>query len=327
MTTLQEAALAWIALALSIVLVNILIPQPFGLSALGAIFEPYLVLTALVAGIVGFRAPHWAARVLVLVLITIALPRYMPAWISSPPRPSAEPLEVSAWNIQAGKDAAARALEGISASNAHLIALQELEPEVAAALTGEATGFEFQALASDSNVSDVGLLSRYPILESQTFTDPLVLRVVVDPPIAEPIVIYVVHPPLGRFVYLGDLPVGVDFSARDVAIVRIRVRVEEDLAQERSVVVLGDFNTTERERAYAQISAGHRDAHLDAGLGPGLTWRPGPLSLLPFGMLRIDYVLSTPDLIATSATVDCSLRSDHCRVDVDLMMTRTSASP
>lgn len=327
MTTLQKAALTWVALALSIVLVNIFIPQPFGPSALGAIFEPYLVLTAVVAGIVGFRAPHWAARVLVLVLITIALPRYIPAWTSSPPRPSAEPLEVSAWNIQAGKDAVARALEGISASNAHLIALQELEPEVAAALTGEATGFQFQALASDSTVSDVGLLSRYPILESQTMTDLPVLRVVVDPPVAEPIVIYVVHPPLGRFVYLGDIPVGVDFSVRDIAIAHIRVRVEEDLAQERSVIVLGDFNMTERERAYAQLSAGLRDAHLDAGVGPGLTWRPGPLSFLPFGMLRIDYVLSTPDLVATSATVDCSLRSDHCRVDVDLMMTRTSAIP
>ena len=44
-------------------------------------------------------------------------------------------------------------------------------------------------------------------------------------------------------------------------------------------------------------------------------------------MLRIDYVLSTPDLVPMSATVDCSLRSDHFRVDVELTMTRTSTSP
>ena len=106
----------------------------------------------------------------------------------------------------------------------------------------------------------------------------------------------------------------------------IRTRIEEDLAGKRSVIVLGDLNTTERERAYAGLSAGLRDAHLDAGLGPGFTWRPGPLSFLPFGMLRIDYVLSSPDLVATSSTVDCSLPSDHCRLDVELAMSRLSVS-
>lgn len=311
------------ALTVVIVLVNTCIPQPFGPSALGAIFEPYLVLTALAAGIIGFRAPHWAARVLVLVLITIALPRYIPAWTSFPPQPAEEPLRVSSWNILAGEDALARALEGISASNADLVALQELEPEVAAAITGEATGFDFQAMESDPTVSDVGLLSRYPVLESEVLADQSVLRAVVDPPSAEPIVIYVVHPPLARFVYVGDIPLGVDLSVRDVAIALIRARVEEDLVQDRSIIVMGDFNTTERETAYARLSAGLRDAHLDAGAGPGLTWRPSPFSFLPFGMLRIDYILSTPDLVATSATVDCSLRSDHCRVDVELVMTRT----
>jgi len=327
MTTLQKGTLVWVALVLATIFVNTFLAQPFGPSALGAIFEPYLVLTALVAGIVVFRAPHWAARVLVLAFIAVALTRYVPAWTSSPPESGADPLRVSAWNILAGEDAVARALEGISASNADLIGLQELEPQVAAALTREATAFEFRGLTSVSTMSDVGLLSRHPILESQTMTDLSVLRAVVGPPAAEPIVVYVVHPPLGRIVYLGNVPVSVDFAVRDVAIARLRARVEVDIAHERSVVVLGDFNTTERERAYAQLSAGLRDAHLDAGLGPGLTWRPDPLSFLPFGMLRIDYVLSTPDLVATSSTVDCSLRSDHCRVDVDLTMTRRSATP
>lgn len=327
MTRLETAALVWVALIVAIVLVDIVVPQHFGLLALGEIFEPYLVLSGFVAGVVGFRAPHAAGRLLVFALIVIALSRYVPAWVSFPPESKADPLRVSAWNVEAGKDAAARALEGISASNAQLIAIEELQPEAVAALSGDATRFAFKALPSDPRALDVGLLSHYPILESQMSIDPPLLRAVVDPPMAEPIVIYVVHAPLGRLVNLGDIPVGVDLSIRDPAMAFIRTRVEEDLALDRSVIVLGDFNTTEREPAYAQLSTGLRDAHLDAGVGPGLTWRPSPLSFLPFGILRIDYVLSTPDLVATSSTVDCSLPSDHCRVDVELTMTRMTGAP
>ena len=324
MTRLQAAALLWVALCLATVLLDIFVPQPFGPSALGAIFEPYLVLTALAAAVVCFRAPHWAAPVLVIALIAVAVPRYVPAWVSFPPQPSTEPLAVSTWNIQAGEDAGARALAAISGTDAHLLALQELEPEVAAALTADATGFEHQA--SDPTV-DVGLLSRYPILETQVSTEPPFLRAVIDPLKADPIIVYVIHAPLGRYVYLRDIPVGVDLSVRDATMALLRSRITDDLAQNQSVILLGDLNTTEREPAYAHLSAGFRDAHLDAGVGPGHTWRPGPLSFLPFGMLRIDYILSTPDLVATSATVECSLPSDHCRLDVELDMKRTTAIP
>ena len=52
MTRIQIAALTWVALVLAVVLLNIVLPQPFGPSALGAIFEPYLVLSGLIAGVV-----------------------------------------------------------------------------------------------------------------------------------------------------------------------------------------------------------------------------------------------------------------------------------
>ena len=77
---------------------------------------------------------------------------------------------------------------------------------------------------------------------------------------------------------------------------------------------MGDMNTTEREQAYADFTAGLRDAHLDAGIGPGLTWRPDELKSLPFGLIRIDYVLTSPDLVALSSTVKCTDLSDHCQV-------------
>jgi vancomycin resistance protein VanJ len=80
-------------------------------------------------------------------------------------------------------------------------------------------------------------------------------------------------------------------------------------------VMLGDINTTEREPAYAELSAGLRDSHLDAGLGPGLTWGPDRFGFLPFGLLRIDYILVSPQIQPLTSTVDCGLPSDHCRLD------------
>ncbi len=73
-----------------------------------------------------------------------------------------------------------------------------------------------------------------------------------------------------------------------------------------AVVMLGDLNTTEREPAYSELSAGLRDSHLDAGLGPGLTWGPDRFGFLPFGLLRIDYILVSPQIPA--ADLDRRLR-------------------
>lgn len=323
MTRLEVAALTWVALVVALVGLHVLVPQRFGPLALSQIFEPYVIVTGLIAGAVAFRLTSAAGRGLVLVLLAIALLRYVPAWISFPAAPDGDPLQVSAWNIEAGDDAANRVLTGIASSNAQLIGLAELQPEAAAALadSGVTARFEFQALSPHRNVLGVGLLSQYPILEQDASTDPPYVRAVVAPIAGDPIVVYVVHPLPARFVHLGDVPVGIDTSVREAAIALIRQRVEEDIAAQRSVVVLGDINATEREPAYAELSAGLRDAHLDAGVGPGFTWRPSPLAFLPFGLLRIDYVLATPDLAATSSTVDCSLPSDHCRVDVDLAVT------
>ena len=319
MTTRQALTVTWIAATVAIIALNVLLPQPFGLSAMGAVFEPYLVLIALVVGIAGIRSLSRAGRILVVVLVAIVFIRYVPGWTAAATQPSDDPIRISTWNMHAGDNAAERVLEGVSNSNAQILAIEELGPEAVAALNEEADRFPYKALTSDTRFLDVGLLSEFPIIESERSTNPPFVRAVVDTPDGDaPIVVYAVHMPLARLVYIGGVPIGVDFSARDRAIVILSTRIEEDLAEHQRVIVLGDFNTTERELGYDVVSRGLRDAHMDAGVGPGFSWRPPPIDFVPFGLLRIDYVFSTPDLRATSATVDCSLPSDHCRVDVVL---------
>ena len=62
------------------------------------------------------------------------------------------------------------------------------------------------------------------------------------------------------------------------------------------LVLLGDFNTVDREVGYGELSAGLTDAQHAVGLGPGLTWRPEEIQWLPFGLLRIDDVFSANGL-------------------------------
>jgi vancomycin resistance protein VanJ len=318
MERLRGAAIVWVTLVVAIVVTDVVTPQPFGLSGLGAIFEPYLVASALMAAALVLVSTPVRARFVVPLLVAVALLRYGPAWVSAPPEPADSDLSVSAWNMLAGRDAADRVIAGAGKTTADLVAIEELSQEAATALGDALADDGYTLLAANRRFPDVGLLSRFPVLEWSESASPPLLRAVVQVPSGEQIVVFVVHAPLGRFVKVGDLIVSVDLSVRDKAMALIRARIDVDLALDRTVIVLGDLNTTEREPAYAVLSANLRDAHLDAGTGPGLSWRPGPLSFVPFGLLRIDYVLSTTDLQPTSATVDCSVPSDHCRLDTRL---------
>lgn len=326
MEKLRRWAPAWLASVLAVVVTDVLTPQPFGVSALGEIFEPYLVLAGLLAIPLVIGSPGRLGRALAMVLVLVAFVRYAPSWVSSPPAPNVPPeatLRVSAWNMLAGRNAVDRLRVGVASAEADLMSLEELNRDAIDALTDPNFDPElkYKALPPRGSASDVGLLSVFPISKSQISSNPPLLRALVEPSPGKAIVVYVVHAPLGRFVKLGDFIVGVDLNVRDRAMALIRARIDVDVAQNRSVIVLGDFNATEREPAYALVSAGLRDAHLDAGTGPGLSWRPPPLTTIPYGLLRIDYVLTTPDLAATSATVNCSVPSDHCRLDTTLNVT------
>lgn len=50
-------------------------------------------------------------------------------------------------------------------------------------------------------------------------------------------------------------------------------------------MLLGDFNVTDREIGYAELSDGLTDSYRAAGSGWGHTWRPPSMAGLPFGLL------------------------------------------
>ena len=95
------------------------------------------------------------------------------------------------------------------------------------------------------------------------------------------------------------------------------------MARGENVLVLGDFNLTEREQAYGELARGLQDAQRVAGSGWGATWAPQQAGGSDRPLLRIDYQLAGPGLRPVVFGVDCAPRgSDHCLLRGKYIFTR-----
>jgi endonuclease/exonuclease/phosphatase family metal-dependent hydrolase len=321
-TSVRWIAIFWIALVFGVLLITILWPQRSGPLAMAAIFGPYLAISALLAIPFALIGQSARAQRAVLVGLAAVLTVGLASSCWSLPSTATKALSVAAWNIEWGPGGADRVVTGLTDVNSDIVGLEELQPNMAARIDADPsiqTRWPHRALGPDPTVNGVGLLSRWPIVEQFVSSDPPYLRAVVAGPDANrTIVVYVVHPTRGDLESVARVPVSIDNAERDAAIGEIRTAVAADVDAGRTVLVVGDINTTEREPAYSDLSAGMQDAQRDAGRGLGLTWRPHALNAPPFGLLRIDYIFSTPDLRASSYDVECTSLSDHCIVLADL---------
>jgi endonuclease/exonuclease/phosphatase family metal-dependent hydrolase len=92
-------------------------------------------------------------------------------------------------------------------------------------------------------------------------------------------------------------------------------RIREVLGQtQESLVLLGDLNAIPASPEIAAITDDLADAWAQAGVGDGFTYDAAS----PHA--RIDYVLSSPDVVARTATVVATDASDHLPVVVDLAL-------
>jgi endonuclease/exonuclease/phosphatase family metal-dependent hydrolase len=106
-----------------------------------------------------------------------------------------------------------------------------------------------------------------------------------------------------------------DPSRRDAQLASIQALVAPWVAAGEGVLLLGDFNVSEREPGYRDLSAGLQDAYLTVGSGPGATWGPGNWAGRGWPLLRIDYLFSSANVTPLRTATDCTYRgSDHCIV-------------
>ncbi|HKG57779.1 MAG TPA: endonuclease/exonuclease/phosphatase family protein [Candidatus Limnocylindrales bacterium] len=301
---------------------NVVAPQRDGPLALSQILAPHLVAATLLFVPLALLRGGRALRVALAVAIVLGVVRFGAGLVSLPgaaPAPDAATLRLLAWNLEVGAPDPADVIRVVIAANVDVVAFEELTPDIADALTADPTlagRYPGQAMFPEPGTGGIGILSRRPLSAAVHRTAPIAAEADLDLGGAT---VHVIaghpYPAAIRTVSMLRLPIDFDAERRDRDVARFRGWIDPFVAANRPLVVIGDFNLTDREPAYGVLAKGLLDAHLEVGQGPGSTWRPDRMKFLPFGVLRIDYVLTGGGVRAIASGEDCTPRaSDHCIV-------------
>lgn len=276
----------------------------------------YLFLPAPVVLVAGLLTRRWslliAALVPLLVAVTLFGPLLVPRALKAADVPDAAPrLSVMTFNVHAHNDEFDAAQAAILSSGADVVALQELSTELSERLrAGVAGTYPYFEYAPSPGGSGLGVLSRYPLAQlsrdSGWTAGRNPLGVLMSLPWGDTVLINVHNLSTSRTI--GEWPAEIEDSMRQRE--RISNMITDFVsATPLPVVVVGDFNTTERSTAYRLLRENLSDAWLEAGFGLGHTFPGGPLAPTPFGLtppswlLRIDYVFYSPELTAFDARI------------------------
>lgn len=326
-------AAAYPVVVLALAAQHVLLPQQSGPFALLQIVAPHLAAGAiLLIPVALIRAAPDTTRTLRILrsglaaAIVVGAVRFGPGLVSLPAAPPAESqtFTLMSWNLAAHGTGVSGLRELLLASDADVVGIQELRRSVSAELTTDPAiveRFPYMILRPSDDATGIGLLSRLPLSEPGQRDDPSAAWATVDIGAGVSLFVVTAHPAPASIDFLGSgpIPIGVDAAQRDAALVKLRRDVVDRLAAGRPLVLFGDLNVTDREPGFAHLTAGLQDAHAEVGLGPGSTWRPPRLEWLPFGLLRIDHVLTGGGATPVAIETDCTPRgSDHCVVYVEV---------
>jgi endonuclease/exonuclease/phosphatase (EEP) superfamily protein YafD len=222
--------------------------------------------------------------------------------------------------------------EAVSREHPDLIAFQELTAPVAEVLSRLKQRYPYQILRPARDVGGLGLLSRYPLspIDRPDRGREQWATVQVD---GDRLTVVNVH--------LHFSGIGRIRSQRFASLAYFRAydtkgRLGQAMALNQAVrevrgdaIILGDFNTADREPGYRVLAADLHDAFGEKGFGFGFTFpndrRMGPIKV-PIPLVRIDYIWTKGSLAARSAHVNCNDGgSDHCMVIADLVVNGASS--
>ncbi len=324
---LALALCAYPTFVVLLTVISIVFPARGGLRAVAQIFAPHLYIPLLILVPFAFRRGLFGVgllRVLLLGCVGLFCARYLPAFAASGPAPdpAAPKFSVLTWNVFAEnrREDSVRGL--LLEKPADVIALQEVSwtwlanDQIAAA-------YPYRLVRPGETASGMALLSSYPILDSGVLDGdrdlwdiPRLMWARLD--VHGTSVLVVNAHPISPYYSGADcsLPICYDPTLRDRQIVAMRQELSSSLVEDgEPFVLVGDFNVTEREPAYADLSAGLTDAFKAIGSGLGTSWRPSFIMSQPVGFLQIDYLFAGPGIGPVGVQTDCTPRSsDHCVV-------------
>jgi vancomycin resistance protein VanJ len=227
-------------------------------------------------------------------------------------------ISVMTYNVGNGLAHPHRLADFVKLAAADVVGIQELAVPQADALSRLSSMYPYQVFFP-AGFAGKGLLSRYPIVAHEPvalYPDRPDLRATIEVGGAG-LNVLVAHPPPPRL-----RGARLAFDSRAVS----QIESLAALALERAPgVLLGDFNMTPRNPAYARfIASGLVDAFGAVGGGAGLTLplrvghaarfrhRLHRFPLRP--VARVDYIWCTPGVLAEAAWVGNDAGSDHLPV-------------
>jgi endonuclease/exonuclease/phosphatase family metal-dependent hydrolase len=328
----------WAAVVLALVAARVFSPERSGPLALDNVVEPLLLLSLLVfvpLAVFGTSrsstgpTPVWTStlRLLLLVAFAVAAVRLGPAWLG--PIENGAPanaagsevtMGVTSWNIEADDIDRTELVDRVRSAPSGAVVLVELSKADAAAITADRQihqKFPTQLLYPDDGSTGIGLLTdQNVVISGHRNAEPAMVWARLDFGLGRQAVVVGAHPQPAQLNRLAGIPVPLDYdpTERDHELQIVRSTADGLVASDGAPLVLaGDFNITDGEPAYADLSKGLIDAQLATAFGPGWTWRPDQMKELPFGILRIDYVFGGNGATPQSLDVDCTpVGSDHC---------------
>lgn len=268
--------------------------------------SPYLTPLAVVAMVLFAVGRRWVSTILAaglaVVMLAVLAPRYIgPEKVGV----ASVPLRVVSANLGLGQ-ADARSLVALADVAADVLVVQEMTPQLAAAMSaaGLDVAFPHRAIDPQPVAAGIGLWSRHPIVAAEPiggYQMPMLRARVRLPGVRFDTTVLAVHlaapwvQPLRWF--RGDIE-------RLASTLRVLARE----AGAGAVIVAGDLNATYDMRPFRELlDEGYRDAGEQAGAGltrtyPSRPWRPP--------VVGIDHVL-VRNCTATSAQTVTVSGSDH----------------
>ncbi|MCU0492273.1 MAG: endonuclease/exonuclease/phosphatase family protein [Chloroflexaceae bacterium] len=236
-------------------------------------------------------------------------------------------LRLLTFNVLYGNDNADAVIAAIRAQNPDVVGMQELSGLVADAIQAElAAEYPYQFLQPAAFDQGMGIISRYPLRATSRHPNGAWQQATLDMR-GTPVTLLNVH---------LEAP-HVDLGWSDGWLRLPEVRTYDATQREWEagqlfqlvdgtagpLVLLGDFNLSDREPLYHAFDARLHDSFRETSWGPGYTFpnQPQRFSGLPtpLPLVRIDYIWSGGGLSPTHARVSCAGSSDHCLVVADLV--------
>jgi vancomycin resistance protein VanJ len=314
------APAAYPVLLVLLIAVQVVAPQRSGPLALAQVFAPWLFLPLLflLPFAVSLR-DRALAGALVLALLAFGAhlgPGFVPSGRPAPD-PGAMPVRAVSWNVLF-TNPSIQVTDAVRTFDADLVGLIEVTRRQADALDADPSihaRFRTVLLRPDAGRA---LLSRYPVLDSGVREDPTgrpgseLLWARLDLGGGRRLTAIVAHPMPANAAPSSELPLRWDAAPRDAEIAFIRSFTDEEIAAGRRVLLMGDFNVTDREPAGQELARGLRDAH-EVGWGAGASWAPVAFRKRGIALVRIDRIFGGPGTVPTAFRTDCTFYgSDHC---------------